>query len=164
MEWYLQSIKQLPNIYCCFFFFLSLTKYFYLTYIICFSFISCPNTVLYGNFSPLIQDPVQSHLLYLVTVSFNLLLSRTFPQPFLVCHDTDIFEEPGQLHSFYLAITRYIAQFSVINYRNFLCLTDQERNLLKRHWGAPWHISINTLYFAYICKYCFIYIQNYFCL
>lgn len=65
------------------------------------------------KFSPLIQDPVQSHLLYLVTVSFNLLLSRTF-QPFLVCHDTDIFEEPGQLHSFYLAITRYIAQFSVI--------------------------------------------------
>lgn len=44
------------------------------TYNLCFSFISCPNKVLYGNFSPLIQDPVQSHLLYLVTVSFNVII------------------------------------------------------------------------------------------
>ena len=116
---------------------ISLIKYFYSTYNLCFSFISCPNTVLYGNFSPLIQDPVQSHLLYLATMSYNPLLSRTFPQPFLVCHDIDIFEEPDQLHSFYLAITIQIAQFSVINYRNCLGLTDQERNLLKRYWGAP---------------------------
>lgn len=31
------------------------------------------------KFSPLIQDPVQSHLLHLITVPLNLLSSRTLP-------------------------------------------------------------------------------------